>query len=584
MTDQNSTFKSALVGEKFNKILDYFDKSLADGNLLELTKIREKLREELKEYREDGVLSVAFIGQYSSGKSTIISALTGNRDIKIDADIATDRTTAYNWNGIKIIDTPGLFTERQDHDQITYEAINKADLLVFCLTYMLFDSITVENFKNLAYNKGYRWKMMLVVNKMSDGAGEEEELIANYRESLAQALKPYSLDEFPVCFIDAKDYCEGIDEKEDFLIEISRFQTFINALNKFVQKRSAFVKFDTPIRIALGFVDEAELIFTRNSPEDNAFLEILTRLSRVLRKERSRLQTKVKNIALKMSSQIVKEGTVLANAVGTDKDSTLLNQQIELNLKKYYETAAAELQDVINAAVEDVRQEFEAIFQDNLVQSFVACLDKNQTVSANNVSAGIDMERLKGQVTWIKAIGETAGVEVSKLATNNLLKTGGQGFLHSIDVAGSSLHQAVLEVGKFVGFKFKPWQAVGIAKDIGNVASFLGPILAVVSVGVDLVEMQKENQRQQQMADSRRNITSQFQVIAKDLEDQILQQEKDFEQEVYEEIDKKIAQARQDQQEAIAASNTGLQKLIKIRNNLGKILDYISRISNNSDA
>ena len=582
MTDQNSTFKSALVGEKFNKILDYFDKSLADGNLLELTKIREKLREELKEYREDGVLSVAFIGQYSSGKSTIISALTGNRDIKIDADIATDKTTAYNWNGIKIIDTPGLFTERQDHDQITYEAINKADLLVFCLTYMLFDSITVENFKNLAYNKGYRWKMMLVVNKMSDGAGEEEELIANYRESLAQALKPYSLDEFPVCFIDAKDYCEGIDEKEDFLIEISRFQTFINALNKFVQKRSAFVKFDTPIRIALGFVDEAELIFTRNSPEDNAFLEILTRLSRILRKERSRLQTKVKNITLKMSSHIVKEGTVLANAVGTE-DFALLNQQSELNVKKHYETAEAELQNVITAAVEDVRQEFEAIFQDNLVQSFVACLDKNQTVSANNFSTGIDMERLKSQVTWIKAIGETAGVQVSKLATNNFLKTGAEGFLHSIDVAGSSLHQAVLEVGKFVGFKFKPWQAVGIAKDIGNVASFLGHALALVSVGVEAWEMHNEHQRQQKMADIRRDITSHFQVIAKDLEDQILQHEKDFEQQVYEEIDKKIAQARQDQQEAIAASNTGLQKLIKIRNNLGTILDYISRISNNSD-
>lgn len=583
MTDQNSTFKSALVGEKFNKILDYFDKSLAEGNLLELNKIRENLRGELKEYRENGVLSVAFIGQYSSGKSTLISALTGNRDIKIDADIATDKTTAYNWNGIKIIDTPGLFTEHEDHDQITYEAINKADLLVFSLTYMLFDSITVKNFKNLAYNKGYRWKMMLVVNKMSDGAGEEEELIAHYRESLAQALKPYNLDEFPVCFIDAKDYCEGIDEKEDFLIEVSRFPSFIDALNKFVEKRSAFVKFDTPIRIALGFVDEAELILTRNSPEDNAFLEILTRLSRVLRKERSRLQTKVKNIALKMSSHIAKEGTVLANAVGTE-DFALLNQQSELNIKKHYETAEAELQNVINAAVEDVRQEFETLFHDNLVQSFIACLDKNQTVSANNVSAGIDMERLKSQVTWINAIGETAGVQVRKMATNNLLNTGGQGFLRSIDVAGSSLHQAVLEVGKFVGFKFKPWQAVGIAKDIGNVASFLGPALALVSVGVEAWEMYNEHQRQQKMADIRRDITSHFQVIAKDLEDQILQQEKDFEQQVYAEIDKKITQARQDQQEAIAASNTGLQKLIKIRNNLGTILDYISRISNNSDA
>jgi hypothetical protein len=72
---------------------------------------------------------------------------------------------------------------------------------------MLFDSTTVENFKKLAYDKGYRWKMMLVVNKMSDEAGEESEKIANYRHSLAEALKPYSLDEFPVCFIDAKDYC-----------------------------------------------------------------------------------------------------------------------------------------------------------------------------------------------------------------------------------------------------------------------------------------------------------------------------------------------------------------------------------------
>jgi hypothetical protein len=125
---------------------------------------------------------------------------------------------------------------------------------------------------------------------------------------------------------------------------------------------------------------------------------------------------------------------------------------------------------------------------------------------------------------------------------------------------------------------------VGIAKDIGNVASFLGPILAVVSVGVDLVEMQKENQRQQQMADIRQNITSQFQVIAKDLENQILLREDDFEQQVYGEIDKKIAQARQDQQEAMAASNTWFQQLIKIRNNLGKILDYVSRMSNNSEA
>src|SRR6476646_7145649 len=220
MTQSNEGFKAATIGGKFKTACVKFDNLLAKGSTEELTAIRKKLREGLKDYQQQGVLSVAFVGQYSAGKSTVISALTGRRDIRIDADIATDRTSSYSWNGIKVIDTPGLFTERKDHDDITYNAIEKADLLVFCLTYMLFESITVENFKKLAFDKGYRWKIMLLVNKMSDEAGTEEQKIASYRKSLADALKPYSLDEFPVCFIDAKDYCDGVDDQEDFLIEI----------------------------------------------------------------------------------------------------------------------------------------------------------------------------------------------------------------------------------------------------------------------------------------------------------------------------------------------------------------------------
>jgi small GTP-binding protein len=193
MTQSNPNFKAAAVGAKFKNACVRFDSLLAQGNNEELTALRKKLREELKEYREQGILSVAFVGQYSAGKSTIISAITGRRDIHIDADIATDKTASYDWNGIKLIDTPGLFTDRKDHDEITYEAINKSDLLVFSLTYMLFDSLTAENFKKLAYEKGYRWKMMLVINKMSDEAGEETQKIVNYRSSLAEALKPYNI-------------------------------------------------------------------------------------------------------------------------------------------------------------------------------------------------------------------------------------------------------------------------------------------------------------------------------------------------------------------------------------------------------
>ncbi|WP_242724416.1 GTPase [Microcoleus vaginatus] len=351
MTQNTPNFKAADVGASFKKTLVKFDNLLAQGNTAELTAIRKKVRDELKEYREQGILGVAFVGQYSAGKSTIISALTGRRDIRIDADIATDKTTNYDWNNIKLIDTPGLFTDRQDHDEITYDAINKSDLLVFCLTYMLFDSLTAENFKKLAYEKGYRWKMMLVINKMSDEAGEEEQKIANYRQSLTDALKPYSLDEFPICFIDAKDYCEGIDDKDDFLTEISRFPTFIDALNQFVERRGSLARFDTPVRIALSCVDDAQLSFTRNSSEDSTFFEVLTRLSRTVRKERDRLRIKVKNIALEMSSRVASEGNTLAAAVGSDGNFESLNKQAELNLQKHYEKAERKLQEAVNVAV-----------------------------------------------------------------------------------------------------------------------------------------------------------------------------------------------------------------------------------------
>jgi ribosome biogenesis GTPase A len=582
MNQNKISFDAAAVGAEFKKTCIKFDELLAQANHPELVNIRKKLREQLKEHKEKGILTAAFVGQYNAGKSTTISALTGRRDIRIDSDIATDKTANYDWNGINLIDTPGLFTDRKDHDEITYEAINKADLLVFCLTYMLFDSVTVENFKKLAYEKGYRWKMMLVINKMSDEAGEEAQKIANYCKSLAEAIKPHNLDEFPVCFIDAKDYCEGVDEDEEFLIEISRFQTFIDALNNFVEKRAALARFDTPVRIALSLVDEAQLSCTRNSTEDSAFLEVLTRLSRTVRKERDRLRTKVKSIALEMSAAIAKEGNILASVVATEQDFEEFNKKAELNVQQQYEKAETKLQDAVNSAVEDIREEVKEVLQGNLVQTFIACLGNAQNVSAENLASSSNTQRLQEQVNFLKQIGETAGLNLNRFATSNSANIAGKGFLTSMNVAGSGLHQTVLAVGKFVGFKFQPWQAVGIAKSIGNAAIFLGPALAIVSIGIDCHQMHQEKEQEKKIADVKWEITSEFQKIAKDLENQIELQLWEFEQQVYGEIEKQIIAARQQEEQAIATSNTSVKQLLEIRNNFNEIISDIQKVTANS--
>jgi len=577
MSQNTEKFNAAAIATQFKTSLLKFDELLAKGNHLELTAIRKKLREELKTYREQGVLSVAFVGQYSAGKSTIISALTGRRDIHIDADIATDKTTSYDWNGIKLIDTPGLFTDRQDHDEITYDAINKADLLVFCLTYMLFDSLTAENFKKLAYEKGYRWKMMLVINKMSDEAGEEEQKIANYTKSIAEAIKPYSIDEFPICFIDAKDYCEGVDGDDDFLLEVSRFHTFTEAINNFVERRAALTRFDTPVRIALSNVDDAQLSFTRNSSEDSAFLEVLARLSRTIRRERDRLRTKVRSIALRLSSAIAREGTVLAAAIGSKEDIKVLSEQAENNVKKHYEQLGAELEEVVKVAAESLREEVKEVLQSDLTQAFVARLEGNPKVSARNVESDTDFERLINQVEQLKTIGETVGNKIIDLAKGRVATEAGQGFLKASNVAGGNLHHGVYAIGKLIGFDFKPWQAVNIAKDIANVAMIVGPILGIFSVAMDIRAVQKEEELDTKLAEARREITSQFISIAKNIESQIETQLLEVEAKIYGEVENKIAAARQKEAGAIASSNTWVKELSEIRQNFEFILGYISR-------
>ena len=583
--NHNLQFNAAAVSERFNHTCKSLNHFLSRYESENFAQIKTKLDRDLQEYKQDGLISVAFIGQYSAGKSTIISALTGKRDIKIDADIATDKTASYNWNDIKIIDTPGLFTDRQDHDAITYAAIDKANLLVFSLTYMLFDSVTVENFKKLAYEKGYAWKMMLVVNKMSDEAGEEAEKIINYRHSLSEALKPYSLDDFPVCFVDAKDYCDGIDEDEEFLCEISRFETFIHELNQFVERRGSLAKLDTPVRISLSVVNDIQVELTRNSGGDSTFFEILNQLSRQVKNERNRVKIKIQSIALKLAAAIAKEGVELANYVGkvsSQAEWEYKQKTVNLEVEKHYEKVGREIQTVFDEAINDIRQEVEAVLQGNLTQAYIAYIEKSLDASVNHINEGINVEALRDQFGKLRDIAEFAGANILKNASRSFLNTAGKtGFLRGMDVAGSGLHQTVLAVGKAIGFKFKPWQAVGIAKNIGNFAKFLGPIFAVAALALDMADAAKERKLEQDMADARRQIISQFQKLAKDLEHQVEIQFYEFDKQVYGEIEQMIVDARKQNEEAIALSNTSMKELIAIRQEFKTILKEISIANQN---
>lgn len=550
MTNQ---FKSAVVASKLTTACIKFDKYLAKINRTPLTDIRQKLRQELNTYRHQGMLSVVVVGQYGAGKSTLISALTGRRDIAIHSDITTNQINRYNWQGIEVIDTPGLFTERQDHDEITYRAIAQADLLIFCLTSMLFDAITVENFKQLAYRQGYRWKMMLVINKMSEEAGEEREKMANYRHSLAEALHPYNLDEFPLCFIDAKDYCEGIDSGDKFLRDVSRFSTFIDTLDTLVEQRGYLTRFDTPIRIALSCVDDAQLHISRTTPQDTIFLELLTRLTRSLHQERDRLRTKIQGIILHLSAAITQEGDILQLAVGSQLNFEQLTQRTELNLQKHYEQAAQKITNSLKQAMISLHQNITTILQGNLVQILLESWQKAKQDSENSGDLK-KAQRIQRQLHWLKHFRDTVKM-MSENYPQNLAE-----------------------------FQVKSWQAVAAVTPIIHISQFLSSAIIIFAEKAESASRESTAQMEKQMSDIIHYITSQFQAIAQHLENQMKAQLWAVEQQTYRQLEQQIRVRRQQEIDAIAGSNKQVKQLAEIRRDFERILQYIGKATVNSSA
>ncbi len=560
---------------KFDDILGEFKLLLKSSESQEAWQYAQKLDEERRAIRENPVLRVAFIGQYSAGKSTIISALTGNRDIKIGADITTDKATPYSWNGLEILDTPGIGTEREDHDEVTYAAIERADLLVFCTTHLLLDARIIQHFRKLAYEKRYSHKMMLIFNKLAAEAGNDNEKIANYRASMMEALHPHSLDDFPVCFLDAQLYLKGVEKSNEKLISKSRFLTFVEELNKFIKERDKLAQLDTPIRRVLTYAEEVERWFVNRPEQDNLFFEALTQISRRIRDERRHLNIEAQRIALDANVTIRSLGSEFVNDLPEFKSESDLEQrskEIGLRLEELQSEIEKDLERVIESSVDSLRDEIADVLNSEFISDFTATIGIEQEITRSSVPPGFDVNSLRQQVNGIGNIAEQFGLTHAKVAgqaTRSFIKIpGGGGFLRGIDVVGSDLHRSILGFGKAIGFKFKPWQAVGIVKNLGNAAKLAGPLLGLIAFGFDIWETLEQQGKAKQMREAQGEVDREFVRIAREAEQKIKEQVQQFEAQTYDYIEVQIRDERKKYTKQQIANSEQAGKLRKIQQQL----------------
>ena len=462
------------------------------------------MNSELEEINERKDLRLAFVGQYSSGKSTIISALTGRKDIVIDANVATDVVSEYRWNNVVLMDTPGILAGKvESHDQRTKEARKECDLIFYVLTSQLFDDVVFNNFIDLAYNQHFADKMFLVVNKMGMEAGNFDNLVENYTSSLEKIFteRGYDINDFPIAFIDASDYIDGRAENDEEFVRLSNFEHFIDMLNSFVSAKGVIKKqFDTPVRILHSYLKNIEV-----SSIDETLADFYTQFVRKLSHSQTLLQRDVYQQLSYLNSAAMTEVMKLSSDIGQLDEAEWKTKQSHMdeNLKALINDTSEKIECVVNQNFNDLMAEVEDFgSKDSLVQ-YERLLDEKINSPKISIEEKRSLDTQKRCLEFLKKGGSAVGGMAPNV--NSI-------FSGVSSASGSSLHGIVLNVGHFFGKSFKPWEAVRWASNIAKVAKFGIPVVtAGIDIWMQIREDRQEDKRLAQIKDSKNIFITEYQ-------------------------------------------------------------------------
>ena len=497
----NETINYAKYQQRLDQLILKTKQLLAQTNNSDLAK---KMDAELQEVSERKELRLAFVGQYGSGKSTIISALTGNKDILIDANISTDKVTEYRWNNIVLMDTPGILAGKvEEHDERTKAALKECDLIFYVLTSQLFDDVIFNNFIDLAYNQHLADKMFIVVNKMNMEYGDYAQLVQNYTTSLQNTFKErgYDFSAFPVAFIDANDYLEGIKDGDDEFIQVSNFEKFINDLNSFVSNKGLIKKqFDTPVRVLQSYAKDIAI-----SEVDQNLAEFYRQFEQRLSISERGLKRDVSNVLYSFETDAMTKVSALSSGIGSLGEAEWKAQQEELNraLQQSINTTSTKIEKVVEQNYADLLKEVENFGHRDTLAKYISSIDAKLKSPNISIEERNNLNYQKKALDWLKS----GAAKVGDMAP------GVNGVFGGIsNASGSQLHNIVLNVGHFFGKSFRPWEAVRWASNIAKVAKFGIPVVtAGIDIWMQLREEKKENERLQQIKESKNQFITGYQ-------------------------------------------------------------------------
>lgn len=310
-----------------------------------------------KEKIENTKPQIMFFGLYNAGKSSLLNELLRDDVAKVADVPTTDHVDYYNWRGYTIADTPGVGAPIE-HEEVTNEAIRKADVVLFVMT----NAGSFEKKENYVRMKDIvdaGKKVIIVINDKSDFLPQERyEEMMQVQQKIYDNMMALDIDNvkerFTILFVNAKLAHKGRMVNKPLLWEKSQIAELESYILSEMKNSDDFAV----IRHAIDEINKdveairEQLSQVDTNPEYMAIQKVLNGL------HNAKIQVR-KNMSDFISSQTNKLGVTLPDAIWAVKeDQAKIDQTVQQAQQNLSEKVKAHLEDQLQTVVDDLSMDW----------------------------------------------------------------------------------------------------------------------------------------------------------------------------------------------------------------------------------
>lgn len=457
--------------------------ALTDSDILNSDRYHELLHRFDKK-KANPELSIMVYGVYNAGKSTFINALLGQESAPVGDVPLTHKVDSYPYKNYTIQDTPGIDAPKE-HEQVTDGQLEKVDAVLFVVnpSGVAEEKDTLD--KLIFLFKKHK-KVFLIFNEKTPFSEEDFIKIKDQTRkrlqdiALEHGIKEEILKDIPIFKINAKTALKGKLEDKPKLVEHSGINLLEKELNKFIDEIINNNEVYHSLKSSLAdFIDDN--IETLQKRCDNNIKKQYDNLVKEIYQDRTLLLNSTKSRINRLQSQLsdnIKTWLRDNPKSAEQQIENWVNAKVNVlheDMSHDFESLTVKLQ----SQIEDVQVSLPQLSQEDIGKVEIAY----QELLKDGKETDFDSEKIGKVIDGIdpKHIANVVGKVAPKITEQHIVMT--------LQLTKKYLPTLMKGVG-----------AKTMEKMAKTVATRFLPIIGpVISVGVELWDMQKESQNAQKM-------------------------------------------------------------------------------------